>query len=174
MKKELYLKSFQMKDYLDNSIGDYIKKAFEYGETMFFYRTQKYGLGKDSKYQWFQLMEHKEYDKLKINARDERYSEECIPKKDKHVFAFDISNPDIREKIKSVYRFPIGYVIGDLGCKIKNDDTFSDDPGYDGYNVVISKGDEVLLNCYTHEFTMLIDSKIIYEVDKTHKDIDRQ
>lgn len=173
MNKELYLKTFETKDHLDDNIEDYIKRAFECGDTMYLYRTEKYGLGKNSKYGWINDVAHEEYDKLIINADDKRYSGEYVPKGDKCVYAFDMTNPEVRKTIREKYRFPIVWAKGDLACKMKNDEFFSDEPEFDRYNVIVSKGDKVLLDGEVHEFVMFIDSKIVREVDKRVEDAER-
>ncbi len=173
MNKELYLKTFETKDHLDDNIEDYIKRAFECGDTIYLYRTRKHSLGKNSKYGWIKEIEHEEYDKLIINADDKRYSGEYVPKGDKCIYAFDMKKPEIRNAIKENYRFPIVWAIGDLACKMHNDEFFSDEPEFDRYNVVVSKDGKVLLDGEVHEFIMLIDSRIVREVDRRVGDEER-
>ena len=79
---------------------------------------------------------------------------------------FDLNNQEVKDVLKKEYRFPIGWAVGDYACKIKNDDFFSDDPEYDGYNVLFTKGDKILLDGDVHVFDIILDSSIINAVNK--------
>lgn len=173
MNKELFLKSINTKNHLDDNIDVYIKEAFRCADTMFLYRTLPFGLGKNNRYSWIKTTKHAEYDKLIINSVDERYSSEYCPKKDKCVYAFDLNNQDVKDVLKKEYRFPIGWAVGDYACKIKSDDFFSDDPEYDGYNVLFTRGDKILLDGDVHVFNILIDSSVIKGIDRKKDDYER-
>lgn len=124
MNKELVLRTFEFKNCVDNNIEEYIKRAFEIGDTMYLYRTKKHSLGKNNKYGWIHSVEHTEYEKIIINATDKRYSGEYIPKGDKFVYEFDMLNDKVKQAISENYRFPIVWVVGIIGCNIKNDKFF--------------------------------------------------
>ena len=173
MNKELFLKSINMKNHLDDNIDKYIREAFKCADTMFLYRTFPYGLGKNNGYRWIKATKHEEYDKLIINSVDKRYSSEYCPKKDKCVYAFDLNNQEVKDILKEEYRFSIGWAVGDYACKIKSDDFFCDDPEYEGYNVLFTKGDKILLDGDLHVFDIMLDSSIINAVDKKIDEYER-
>lgn len=153
MIKELFKNKMVDKDHFSRNIERDMQRAIKASDSIYFYRidpltseSQEY-----DKLSWIREIRHEKFDKLKIRWYDGREIIYQSANPSDMVIKLNLNDDEIKRIFDEKFRIGTCWARGDYGCKIgKGNPLFDSNPGYEFYNFVLARKDEVILDAWLH------------------------
>ena len=151
-------------DKLSKNIENYMKRALERGDAIYFYAIEPlYDIKDIDKMAWIKDIKHEEYDMISIQWSSGRKVYYKSNLKSDMVIKLDLTDKDVKKVFDDKFR------IGTNSARSvgKGEPLFDEDPGYELRNFVVTCNDEIIMNAILHGFfDILISKMIVEEVDE--------
>ena len=169
MIKELVRKKMIDKDSFSRNIEKYMKRALEKCDTIFFYSIDPLtsDIEQFDKLSWIRKIKHEEFEKIKIKEQDGKENFYQSKRLSDMVIKLDLKDDTVKEYFNNNFKIGTTWARGDIACKIgEGDPLFEQEPGYEFYNFILAREDEVILDAWLHGgFNIGIDENIVSEID---------
>ena len=166
MIKELLRNKMIDMDHFSENIEKYIKYSLKVCDSIYLYKIDILTEEQSKKYDklsWIRSIEHEEYEKIKLVWYDGKETFYQSEQQSDMVIKLNLEDFNVRKIFEQKFKVGTCWARGDLACKIgENDRLFDMNPGYEFYNFVLAKKDEVILDAWLHGgFDIAISKDII-------------
>lgn len=158
--KKLYINEFQNLDYETARLDEIVVDLINSSEGVYFYRAHNHLLNETVLLKWLReetsLIPFKE---IRISFECNNKFHNIIPKNDESIYFLKFTEEDKQRFLKKfkISIRDIKNVIGtDMTRKFLKKSIYIDDPLYDQYDFIFTKGDEISLLTDIHTFNFLV------------------